>query len=84
MQTEDLLTIEEAAALIGISPVSVRYAINANLLEHVRLYNKRLVPRAAALAYRPIGHRPKTATPRIRRGKPGRPKKTEKGGTADG
>ena len=49
---DDLLTVQEAAALLGISDATVRQAILGGRLECVRKYNRKLIPRAALEQYR--------------------------------
>lgn len=69
METDDLLTVPEVAALLGIAQTTVHNAISNGNLPHVHKYGRRLVARSAALEYKeraqPDGA-PKRGRPRLR------------------
>ena len=48
----DLVSVQEAAALLGISDATVRQAILGGRLDYVRKYNRKLISRAAVEEYR--------------------------------
>ena len=48
----DLVSVQEAAALLGISDATIRQAILGGRLDYVRRYNRKLIPRAAVEEYR--------------------------------
>ena len=62
-----ILTVQEAADLIGITPVTVRSAICTGRLPHVVIYGRKLVKQSDALEYKartqPEG-KPRTGRPR--------------------
>ena len=70
METEDYLTIQEAATELQVSDAAIRAAILEGRLPHVEKYGRKLISRADLDAYRqrtrPSGEKPK-----------GRPRKME-------
>lgn len=68
METDDLLTVPEVAALLGIAQTTVHAAMSKGKLPYIHKYGRRLVPRSVALAYKeraqPDGA-PKRGRPRL-------------------
>jgi len=50
--TEEYLTVQDAAAALGITEVSVRSALNRSRLPFVEKYGRKLIARADLDAYR--------------------------------
>lgn len=63
MEEEELLTVKQAAELLGIGPTAVRNAIYRDRLPHQVKYDRILIRRADLEAYRQVA-------------KKGRPKKS--------
>lgn len=75
METNDLMTVEEAAAAKGVSIKTIYKAIDADRLPCVRLYRRVLIRRADVEAYQIVGHRPRIHPLRPKHSRPGRPRK---------
>ena len=74
--TEEYLTVQDAAAALGITEVSVRSALNRSRLPFVEKYGRKLITRADLDAYRQ-----RTQPDGVKR--VGRPKKPKQAGRED-
>lgn len=73
MKTDELMTVEEVAAALGIHRAGVYYAISKGRLETVQAFGKRLILRKSVQAYKPL-----RSDAGRKRGEPGgRPKERE-------